>query len=141
MFPKQNIPHPRPAVYLERIEMKAWEGMGMGRIYIKVNLNIKIREDMWFDELEAAWLNLILVQRVEGLTQNYSNSIANALELLRSCTKPPMLPRVLYISTTFVHRILLWKKSGCIWKGHLENVHVVALSDLYFFETWFFPVK
>ena len=42
---------------------------------------------------ENRWLNgtipqRMIMKRIDGLVQDYSNSIANALELLQSCTKP-----------------------------------------------------
>ena len=40
---------------------------------------------MWVKE------HLLLQGHVDGLVQNCSNSIANALELLQSCAKPSML--------------------------------------------------
>ena len=35
------------------------------------------------------WTDIFEVTNIDGLVQDCSNSIANALELLQSCTKPP----------------------------------------------------
>ena len=40
---------------------------------------------------------------IDGLTQNCSNSIANALELLQSCTKPS----ILYSLVSLIHELRL----------------------------------
>ena len=50
----------------------------------------------WFDEhrriLMFDWLTEVrhVITHIDGFVQDCSNSIANALELLQSCTKPSM---------------------------------------------------
>ena len=38
--------------------------------------------------LKFVQINTVLLMHIDGLVQDCSNSIANALELLQSCTKP-----------------------------------------------------
>ena len=40
---------------------------------------------------------------INGLVQDYSNSIANALQLLQFCTKPSYSRKVMKISCDFYH--------------------------------------
>ena len=40
------------------------------------------------DECDIKGINFKLIPHIDGLVQDCSNSIANALELLQSCTKP-----------------------------------------------------
>ena len=52
-------------------------------------------------------------ENIDGLVQDYSNSISNALELLQSCTKPSIC--CLYLIATSCYLICcLFKKSAYI---------------------------
>ena len=48
-----------------------------------------------------------MCNQFDGLVQNYSNPIANALELLQSCTKPSILPVLYVLRLIFLYKIVL----------------------------------
>ena len=62
------------------------------------------------------------ITHVNGLVQNCSNSIANALELLQSCTKPSICLSCQYFSILILH----------MWLTHWGRVTHISVDNLAF---------
>ena len=55
-------------------------------------------------------------RHVDGLAQDYSNSIANALELLQACAKPSMRSDIFRHNKKQVYLPHIYKTDTCIYK-------------------------
>ena len=61
----------------------------------KITINIILgKHNIWFQGQQVKIILSLQVQflHIDGLMQDCNNSIANALELLQSCTKPSIYP-------------------------------------------------
>ena len=64
----------------------------------------------WRMAVRCCWLYAIY--DIESLVQDCSNSTANAVKLLQSCTKPPTLWYFMRLSTHFPHG---WATGSLLW--------------------------
>ena len=85
---------------------------------------ILIKLGTWFSVPAKICIYCCRSWHIDGLVQDCSNSIANALELLQSCTKP-----LIYVNISScimfdygVHKhVIHWKYLGCWLWYHLET--------------------
>ena len=62
--------------------------------------------------------DILYTPHIDGLVQDCNNSIANALELLQSCTKPSICPIEVHFIEVHIHPIQVHLTSPCILSIH-----------------------
>ena len=93
------------------------------------------RSDTWgnwnYDEKVSGIKALFLKGHIDGLAQDCSYSIANALELLQSCTKPLLYNLdgpVFELSQVLLHLVLtVWRSFLCADDAHHKKPHSPSL--------------
>ena len=69
------------------------------------------------------------ILNIGGLVQDCSNSIANALELLQSCTKPPIYGTYNKYNFEYAaYGIRWWPLDTCIHGGYIEDKNVKEIE-------------
>ena len=86
--------------------LKVILGLDITEVLISISIFLTSHNDALFIYANLMYSGVLCSLKnkahIDGLVQNFSNSIANALELLQSCTKPTILYQsILFIRVSF----------------------------------------